>query len=99
MSLNLALVLTLIFFLIFLITAHFLARLTKLSSLVLAFLFSIFTLLLIYPPTQLSGVKPDASLWIYISFILFGIITSIIYILYYGLTDNSSCQALARLSI
>ena len=88
MNLISALVVVAIFFLLFLLIAYFLAELTRLSSLVLAFILAIFMLFIIYPPYLLPNDKPDASMWIYMAFIFFGLILSIIYILCYTLADS-----------
>ena len=88
-----ALLLSLVFFIIFVMIAYYGAKVTFFSSITLGIFLSLIILGFFYPISQLAEDDPDFTLVLYAIFIIIGIFILGLYILYHALCDiRIDCQ-------
>jgi uncharacterized membrane protein YagU involved in acid resistance len=83
-----ALVLSFVFFLVFGLIAYFGACVTAWSSFIFGLFVSFLLLNIFYPVTQVTDDDPDASLYVYVAFILIAVALLAIYITHSTLSDR-----------
>lgn len=87
MNIKAALVLAIIFFVLFSIISYFGAKITLLSSIVLGLLVSIILLNVLYSPGELANTEAGVALVLYILFEFTVIIIISFYVVYKSLND------------
>ena len=88
MDLFVCLVLTILIFIFFLIIAYFGVCVEIFNALAIAFLASIISLNLYYPPGNLANQEATISLWLYVSYLILGFGYLTIYILSISLNNR-----------
>ena len=83
-----ALVLSIIFFLLFALISYYGARVTLWSSIIFGLFVGLILLILFYPPSQATTDDPDYTLVIYACYVIFGLILLAIYIAQRTLSDT-----------
>jgi uncharacterized membrane protein YoaK (UPF0700 family) len=86
-----ALILTIIFFMVFIFLAYYGAKLTMLSTIVLATFISLILLNIFYPPNKITQDPNDFTLVIYLTLEVIGIIIIVFYVSYMTLADTRQC--------
>jgi len=91
-----ALVLTIIFFIIFVIIAYYGAQITFWSSIILAIFLCLILLNIFYPPSNLTTDDADFTLILYAIFEILGLFLLGIYIIFATFSDSrqSFCENL-----
>lgn len=82
-----ALVLTIIFFIMFVIITYYGARVTLWSSIIFGLFVSLILLNIFYPPSQVTSDDADFTLVLYAAFEIIGIVLLAIYITQRTLSD------------
>lgn len=87
-----ALVLSILFFILFSIIAYYGTKITLCSSIIVALLISLIILNIFYPPSQVPMDEADYTLVVYACIEIVGLLLLGVYIAYKTLTDvQTSC--------
>lgn len=83
-----ALVLSIIFFIMFAVLAYYGAQVTAWSSIAFAIFVSLILLFMFYPVSQLTTDDPDFTLYVYAVMVILGVILLAIYVVQRTLSDQ-----------
>jgi uncharacterized membrane protein YagU involved in acid resistance len=86
-----ALVLCILFFILFTVIAYYGAKITFWSSIIFGIFVSLILLLIFYPISQLTSDDPDFTLYLYAIIVILGFILLAIYIVQKSLGDIRCC--------